>query len=107
MLSIGKEIGMLMLDMYYDLGDMECDTDMSNSAENKKICINCLQLKPKQYIKDITRSNKINEWQLINDQPHDPQQVSWKSGFCWDDKPRFLESRVLIMYSCISVHKHA
>lgn len=24
MLSIGKEIGMLMLDMYYDLGDMEC-----------------------------------------------------------------------------------
>lgn len=33
MLSIGKEIGMLMLDMYYDLGDMECSMDTSNSAE--------------------------------------------------------------------------
>lgn len=45
---------------------------------NKKRCINWLQLKPKEHILRIyrTRSNKINEWQPMNDQPHDPQRVS-------------------------------
>lgn len=36
MLSTGKEIGMLMLDMYYDFGNMEWSTGIPVSMKNNK-----------------------------------------------------------------------